>query len=101
MCKCAFIICLIHILICVSGFEKNPKRSKFELHVNVPIDQIIGQYDLSGKAVSIPVKSTGAINLTLEHLDMVFKFKTDVINRDDGEEYLHLKKIDLQTNAKK
>lgn len=92
------------ILLCVfilSGFEKDPKQSKFELHVHVPIDKIIGQYDLSAKALLIPVKSTGALNLTLEHLDMVFKFKTEIIRRDDGEDYLNLTKIDLQTQAKK
>lgn len=46
------------------GFEKDPRKTKFELHVHVPLDTIVGTYDLTGRALLIQVQSSGAINLT-------------------------------------
>lgn len=42
----------------------NPRKSQFEIHARVPVDTILGTYDLSAQAILIPVKGNGAVNLT-------------------------------------
>lgn len=46
-------------LVVVSGFDKDPRTSKFEIHVNVPIDTIKGYYSMNGKILLIPIFGTG------------------------------------------
>lgn len=42
-----------------SGFEADPKMSKFELHVRVPRDVIVGKYTISGQILLLPIRGNG------------------------------------------
>lgn len=43
-----------------SGFDKDPRKSKFEMHMKVPFDQIVGQYQMTGQFLLIALKGSGA-----------------------------------------
>lgn len=96
-----------------SGFEKDPRTSKFGMHVKVPFDVISGLYSMSGRILLIPIQGTGKANMsfskTTKHkvlrihtndsiipadLDMEVKFKTSVDTRDN-EDYLKINKVQL------
>lgn len=42
-----------------SGFNKDPKKNKIELHVFVPKDTIVGKYEISGKILLLPISGIG------------------------------------------
>lgn len=42
-----------------SGFDKDPRTSKFGLHMQVPFDQIVGKYEMNGKLLLISVRGAG------------------------------------------
>lgn len=105
----------------LSGFDKDPKTSKFEIHAQIPIDMILGTYDLSAVALMIPVTGHGAVNLTFgkrknhfkfvlpltlrsnhytENLRMIVKLKTKVESRND-EDFLVINKINVLVAVEK
>lgn len=47
-----------------SGFEKDPKKSKFEFYCMVPKLSIVGHYKVGGKVIVLPVTGEGPVNLT-------------------------------------
>lgn len=51
-----------------SGFDADPKTSKFELLVYVPLDIIVGTYILNGKILLIPLAGRGMANFTFGNL---------------------------------
>lgn len=42
-----------------SGFNKDPRQNKIELHVFVPKDIIFGKYSISGKILLLPIAGNG------------------------------------------
>lgn len=42
-----------------SGFNKDPKENKIELHVFVPKDIIVGKYVISGRILLLPIAGNG------------------------------------------
>jgi hypothetical protein len=58
-----------------SGFEKDPRKSKFELHARVPRIELDSKYKVDGKVLILPITGNGKSNLTLgnwAHLDFTF-----------------------------
>lgn len=51
-----------------SGFDKDPRKSKFEMHMKVPFDQIVGKYQMSGQFLLIAVKGAGTGKLQFGRL---------------------------------
>lgn len=47
-----------------SGFDKDPKTSKFEIYANVDQLSLIGQYKIKGSVIILPVVGHGPANLT-------------------------------------
>lgn len=48
-----------------SGFEKDPKRSKFEIHARLPRIELDAKYKADGKVLILPITGNGKSNLTL------------------------------------
>lgn len=46
------------------GFERDPSKSKFEVHVQIPRIEMISNYNISGRVLIIPIVGTGRSNLT-------------------------------------
>lgn len=44
-----------------SGFNKDPKQNKIELHVFVPKDTVIGKYTVAGKILLLPIAGNGDV----------------------------------------
>lgn len=66
-----------------SGFEKDPKTSKFEIYAKVDQLSLIGQYKVKGNVIILPVVGNGPANLTfsklmnnsfLNYLRFIFEF---------------------------
>lgn len=55
-----------------SGFERNPKSSKFELYARIPRLQMIAEYKINGNVLILPIKGNGASNLTLGEIQIGF-----------------------------
>lgn len=48
-----------------SGFERDPKKSKFEIHARVPRIVMLAKYRVEGKVLILPIRGAGRSNLTL------------------------------------
>lgn len=48
----------------VVGFEKNPRKSKFEMYCRIPKLTIIGNYKASGRVIILPITGHGLANMT-------------------------------------
>lgn len=46
------------------GFDQDPKMSKFEYYGSVPKFSILGNYEVSGSVIVLPVVGNGPSNLT-------------------------------------
>ncbi|CAO1407089.1 unnamed protein product [Diamesa serratosioi] len=71
----------------VVGFEKDPRKSKFEVYARVPLIQLISRYRINGKVLILPIQGNGNSNITLSNLDINIKFKPKMIQKN-GKEYL-------------
>lgn len=47
-----------------SGFDRDPKTSKFEIYCRIPELAIVGHYKVAGKVIILPVVGEGPANLT-------------------------------------
>ena len=47
-----------------SGFGKDPKKSKFELHATLDRLEAVGDYKITGSVIILPMVGNGIANLT-------------------------------------
>lgn len=47
-----------------SGFEKDPKSTKFEVWGDIPRLTITGQYTVKGSILILPIVGNGNVNIT-------------------------------------
>lgn len=47
-----------------SGFEKDPRKSRFEIQTRVPTEVLNGKYNLDGQILVIPIRGHGVATLT-------------------------------------
>lgn len=55
-----------------SGFEKDPRKSKFEINTFTPGCTCHGDYKVSGKLLLLPFVGSGNCNFTFGMLDFFF-----------------------------
>lgn len=48
-----------------SGFEKDPRTSKYELEAKIKRVVMAGKYKVNGKVLVLPIQGKGRSNLTL------------------------------------
>lgn len=82
----------------IVGFERNPKKSKFELYGIVPRLSFVGDYSINGNILIFPIVGNGLMNMTLDNIEFHLKLKTKVEERD-GEDYLHINKVNVNFNT--
>lgn len=49
----------------IEGFEKDPSKSKVELHGTIPRLSITGNYKLKGQILVLPIQGNGKSNITI------------------------------------
>lgn len=50
------------------GFEKDPSRSKYEVHIKIPRIEMLSNYNISGRVLILPIQGQGRSNLTFGNL---------------------------------
>lgn len=55
-----------------SGFEKDPKRSRYEIHGRIPRLTIRGSYRANGRVILLPVVGDGAATMTFGKIDTYY-----------------------------
>lgn len=46
-----------------SGFEKDPRKSRFVLQTRVATEELVGKYNLDGQILVIPIRGHGLASL--------------------------------------
>ncbi|PNF14901.1 Protein takeout [Cryptotermes secundus] len=67
--------------------EINLDQQHHRFELSVPLVQIIGQYEMSGRILLLPIAGKGNINLTLDHVYVVYNQYWKLAARD-GETYM-------------
>jgi hypothetical protein len=47
-----------------AGFDQNPSKSKFEVHLKLKRIEMLSNYNISGRVLILPIVGTGRSNLT-------------------------------------
>ncbi|XP_037041533.1 uncharacterized protein LOC119078163 [Bradysia coprophila] len=84
----------------VIGFERNPNTSRFEIHGFVNKVTVLGNYQMSGKALVVPVNGHGAANITFIDTAVKMKFLTHTERRKD-EDYVVLDQVVYNSISKR
>ncbi|CRK98039.1 CLUMA_CG011408, isoform A [Clunio marinus] len=71
------------------GFERDPKTSKFEIHASIPKLMMISKYKVEGRVLILPISGSGKANLTLDNVDVKFKFAPTVTEKN-GKHFLQI-----------
>lgn len=98
-----------------SGFETDPRTSKFEIEATVPRISLVGKYKINGKVLVLPIQGRGKSNLTLgndtfttcvfvifiyitlvlsDDVSLRVKFKPKIIEKN-GKTYIQTEKFKL------
>lgn len=75
-----------------SGFEKDPKKSKFEMYARVQKLQLVGKFYADGQILNFPIKGNGVFDIVLENVKIGIKFKPKLVVIE-GKTYLSVDKI--------
>ncbi|KAJ6635873.1 Protein takeout [Pseudolycoriella hygida] len=84
----------------IVGFEKDPNKSKFEIHGFCPSVRIVGTYQISGKVLVVPVNGHGLANISLYDNSIKMEFLTRTERKADGE-YLIIDDILYECDSKR
>lgn len=92
---------IVFFFIIDSGFEKDPKKSKFEVIGTAPLVAIVGKYRINGKVLFLPIVGNGRANLTFENVNIHAKVIPKVETRKDGKEYVIIDKVKIRMTVSK
>ncbi|XP_055904270.1 protein takeout-like [Eupeodes corollae] len=76
----------------VVGFEKDLKKSKFEMYVIIPELRIKGHYEANGRILLLPIVGNGTADLQLKNFKSGVKLKFAII-KEDGKERISILKM--------
>lgn len=85
---------IIPILFLLSGFEKDPTTSKFEMFFTFPKINIKGKYVADGRILVLPIQGDGDFELGLSSIKAVVKFKPKVTNQN-GRRFLDVDRLKI------
>ena len=83
-----------------SGFERDPRKSKFEMYGSFPKIALRGKYTADGRILILPIKGDGDANIVLEHPNFSVRFKPSVTEKN-GEHYLAVDKLKVLLEPQK
>ncbi|XP_046387346.1 circadian clock-controlled protein daywake-like [Ischnura elegans] len=61
--------------------------TNFLLSVYIPVMQMSGKYEATGKVLTMPIMGEGDFNMTLYGVDVQYEFSCDTVEKSDGELY--------------
>lgn len=74
------------------GFEKDPRKSKFEMYARIPVLHLTGKFNAEGQLLNFPVKANGVYDVSMENVKIGFRFKPKFTVKDD-QTYLSVDKM--------
>lgn len=77
-----------------SGFNLDPLKSTYEIHVRIPNVRLSGNYKISGKVLVLPIQGEGKSELNFEDLRIVIKYKPRIVTKN-GRDYMQTDKFNL------
>lgn len=77
-----------------SGFEADPRKSRFEIYGKTPELKINGKYSIDGRVFSFPVQGNGNLNCILKDVGIGIKFKPDTLTHN-GKTFIKLNKLKM------
>lgn len=83
-----------------SGFETDPRRSRFEIYGRTPELKINGKYSIDGRVFSFPVQGNGNLNCILKDVGIGIKFKPDTFTQND-KTFIKLNKLKMLVTTEK
>ncbi|XP_059610155.1 protein takeout-like [Phlebotomus argentipes] len=69
----------------ITGFSKQYEGSKNEIEFVAPIIQLVGQYQISGKVLILPIQGNGQSNFTLENVKIRVKFTGKKVTKNQND----------------
>lgn len=79
---------------CFSGFGKDPKTSKYEVHATVPKIVIKGKYKIDGRVLVLPIQGEGNADLVFDNAVFIVKYKPKVVEKN-GKQYIQTDRFQL------
>ncbi|XP_014272244.1 protein takeout [Halyomorpha halys] len=70
------------------------KKRHIDWTFKVPRVEIIGDYEVNGQVLILPITGTGKANVTITELDIVYKYEWDLVKKN-GKEYMTFTKSKL------
>lgn len=77
--------------------ELDPPHFWVDFHT--PKVEMLGKYNIDGKVLILPIKGDGDANVTLVDVNFQYEFGGDLEKREDGKEYLSVKKTHINFKA--
>ncbi|XP_046392256.1 protein takeout-like [Ischnura elegans] len=73
----------------------------FIWNIHIPVMQMIGKYEASGKVLLLPITGKGDFNVTMFGMDVQYEFSCDTVKRSDGELYYSPSSNKVEYSVKK
>ncbi|XP_030751951.1 protein takeout-like [Sitophilus oryzae] len=70
----------------------------FTMHLKSKRLEVLGNYEINGKLLMMPIEGSGPINVTVENSDFVYTFHIELYDRD-GETYFNILPNDELTSS--
>ncbi|KAM7362285.1 protein takeout-like [Cochliomyia hominivorax] len=83
----------------VKGFGKDITK-KHELTLHVEKVELVGDYQVNGKILVLPITGTGKSNITMVNVDLIVKFTGTPLEKD-GKTYMKIDKFHLDIEPKR
>ncbi|XP_037026830.1 protein takeout-like isoform X1 [Bradysia coprophila] len=84
----------------VTGFEKDPKTSKFRMRGHLKLSTISGPYQVSGKVLLLPITGRGWSEIKFENVSLRVSLQTHVDTRN-GKEFLIIDRVVVKMETEK
>ncbi|XP_055850559.1 protein takeout-like [Episyrphus balteatus] len=83
----------------VVGFEKDPKKSKFEVYAITPELRIYGHYEANGRILLLPIVGSGIADIKMKNYKSGIKVKFAINKEEDGKQRLTISKLKVQNDV--
>ncbi|XP_049851972.1 protein takeout-like [Schistocerca gregaria] len=70
-----------------------------KINLSVPHVEIVGNYEIQGKVLVVPITGKGKANITLDGVHAFYTFKHDLFRKSDGKQYIRDKEHTLRVTA--
>ncbi|XP_065371554.1 protein takeout-like [Calliphora vicina] len=82
----------------IKGFGKDLTK-KHSLIIHADYLSVIGDYDINGKILILPIKGSGKSNITMVDVDLIMNFLGTPLEKD-GATYMNIEKLNVDAEPK-